>query len=226
MAFPNWLGSNARHSKAPSRISAPRSLAPRKPLEEISIEAGALRTAASADGRLIWATSAPMDVGSRVALKLTGVGKATFRVTGTVAGIRPKGDAIGMEVEVDEDQRGLVRHIFEHLAGGSDMPRVRPPRYRLMWPAVVLLPSGATYMNTVSVSAGGCGLSWRAARPRIGSVYYVRLGPQPSAACLRAMVSWVREAPDGVRVGFRFVGGETAKLTAILEQTKPGVLTE
>jgi len=225
MELPRWFGSVGR-SKAPSRSPVPRSPASREPPQEIAIEAGALRSGASSDGRLVWAPTAPVAVGRRVALKLTGVGKSTFRVTGTVAGTRPKGDTVGMEMEVDEDQRGLVRRILEHLAGRTDMPRVRPPRYRLIWPAVVLLPSGATYMNTVSVSEGGCGLGWRAPRPRIGSVYHVRLGPEQSSLCLRAMVCWIREAPTGMRVGLRFVGGETAKLAPALERARPGAPTE
>jgi len=227
MTFPNWLGGATRQLKAPSRTPAPRPPLSPGPLEEIAIDARELQMAASSDGRLVWASAAPAGVGRRVALRITGLGTATtFRVTGTTAGSRPKGSTPGMEMEVDEDQRGLVRHVLEHLAGRADMPRVRPPRYRLMWPAVVLLPSGATYMNTVSVSAGGCGLSWRAPRPRIGSVHFVNLGPGRSAVCLRAMVCWIREGQGGVRVGLRFVGGETMRLAAVLEQTRPGAPDE
>ncbi len=162
-----------------------------------------------------------------MALTISGVGKAVVRVTGTVGEAHAAGDAHAAQLEVDEDQRGLVRRLLEHLAGRADMPRARPPRYRLRWPALVLLPSGPVYMRTVSVSAGGCGLSWNGPRPRIGSVYFVRLGAGQGAPCLRAMACWVREQPGGARVGFRFVGGgENAKLELLLEQARPDLVTE
>ncbi len=54
--------------------------------------------------------------------------------------------------------------------------RTRAPRYRLALPAFVQTATSTTYMNTFSVSRGGCGLSWSGQVPRIGSVLYVRLG--------------------------------------------------
>ena len=227
MAFLNWFGGDAVRSKGSSPRGS-RSLAapPPEAPEEISAEAGALRTTASADGSLVWIAKAGMKVGRRVVLVFSGVGKATFRVTGMVAGSRPKGGILGTEVVVDESQRGLVRRIRDHLASGSEMPRMRPPRYRLRWPAVVLLPHGVTLMQTASVSTGGCGLHWSGPRPRIGSVYHARLGPEPNSACLRAMVCWVREAPGGMRVGFRFVGGETEKLALVLDRVRGPALVE
>ena len=104
--------------------------------------------------------------------------------------------------------------------------RPRPPRYRLKLPAVVQSATSATFMNTFSVSLGGCGLSWIGARPRLGNVIYVRLGGGRSAANLRGMVCWVRDASGGVRVGIRFVGGEESKFAAILPVLRAGSIEE
>jgi hypothetical protein len=226
MALLSLFGKNGVRSRDPSdpaEISgrAPRSAhKPRARIEKVSIDTTALRAAASSDDRLVWTATAPVEVGRRVALKLSGLGQSPIQVTGTVSGKRPRGETLATEMEVDEDQRWIVRHVLEHLADGAEMPRVRPPRHRVKWPAIVILESGATYMNTVSVSAGGCGLCWSGTPPRVGTLYLMRLGPGLSGPCLRGVVCWVREASGGVRVGFRFVGGETAKLALVLEQAE------
>lgn len=100
--------------------------------------------------------------------------------------------------------------------------RARAPRFRLVLPAFVQSATATTYMNTFSVSRGGCGLTWSGQRPRLGSVLYVRLGGGRGAASLRAMVCWARDLAGSQRVGVRFVGGEEAKLAALFSQLTPG----
>jgi hypothetical protein len=109
-------------------------------------------------------------------------------------------------------------------AAGARRPRA--PRYRLVLPAFVQTATSTTYMNTFSVSRGGCGLSWSGQRPRLGSVLYVRLGGGRAAASLRAMVCWARDVSGASRVGVRFVGGEEAKLAVLLAQAAAGAVQE
>lgn len=104
--------------------------------------------------------------------------------------------------------------------------RTRAPRYRLALPAFVQTAASTTYMNTFSVSRGGCGLSWSGQVPRIGSGLNVRLGGGQTAASLRAMVCWARQVKGAQRVGVRFVGGEEAKLAVMLAQVTAGAKQE
>jgi hypothetical protein len=104
--------------------------------------------------------------------------------------------------------------------------RARAPRYRLVLPAFVQTATSTTYMNTFSVSRGGCGLTWSGQVPRLGSVIYVRLGGGRAAASMRAMACWARQVSGVQRVGVRFVGGEEAKLATLLAQSTPGAQQE
>jgi hypothetical protein len=86
---------------------------------------------------------------------------------------------------------------------------------------VVSLPSGNTFMNTFSVSRGGCGLAWIGSAPGLGDTYFVRLGAGRGAASLRAMVCWTQASGRQLRVGVRFVSGQDSELQALLAGSSP-----
>ena len=210
---------NTNGNARPSRPAA----ASQGPAEEIAVDARSLRRPGpGGEERLLCSTSKLIDKGRRVVVVISGVGDATFHLSGTVADVARSASGLDVQVAVDEDRRGLLRRIFAFVQGGGEMPRARAPRYRISLPAVVLTPAGSTYMSTFSISRGGCGLVWSGSRPRLGSVLYVRLGGGASAPTVRGMVSWLRDERAGMRVGLRFVGGQEAQLASFLEAVRPG----
>jgi hypothetical protein len=194
--------------------------------EHVAVEARSLREAElSVEGRLLLPGRAAALPGGRVALSISGIEQAAFAITGTMRAVRGGGAGPRIDLEVDEDQRGLLTRILEHVKKGAERPRARAPRLRISMPAVVSTPDGATYMNTFSLSRGGCGLRWSGAAPRVGNAFLIRLGAGFSAPTVRATVCWVREEGSGLRVGFRFVGGQDGHLEALLDTAAGAVAT-
>ncbi len=192
-----------------------------KPVEEpagrVAVEARSLREAElSPEGRLLLPAGGAVAPVGRVALHVSGIEEAVFAIHGSLRATRGSGTGQQLVVEVDEAQRALVERILRHVRTGAAPPRARPPRLRLSIPAVVATPEGATYMNTFSLSRGGCGLRWSGPPPQVGSTVHLRLGAGFSVPTLRATVCWVEEQGSRLRVGFRFVGGQDGRLEALL----------
>jgi hypothetical protein len=171
----------------------------------------------SDSGRLVTTTTKPIARGRRVTVAVSGPGSVMAPLTGVAASIRSEGSASTIEIDLDGDQRGAVGRLLGFLRTGKDAPRARAPRYPLALPVFVTSGAGSTYMNTFSVSRGGCGLAWNGAPPRVGSMLDLRLGSGAGSAAFRAMVCWVREQNHGRRVGIRFVAGQDAALVALLK---------
>ena len=216
MAFFRKPTATAAARPTPTPLPAPRPVA--EPQEHLTVEASSLREAElSPDGRLLFPSQSAPAIGCRVAILIVGVDQAAFAITGTVQAARGAGSGRRLAAAIDEDQRVLLRRILAHVQDGAERPRARAPRLRISMPAVVTTSAGTVYMNTFSVSRGGCGLRWSGTAPRIGSVVHLRLGAGFSAPILRAMVCWVEEQRSGLRVGFRFVNGQDGRLDALLD---------
>jgi len=170
-------------------------------------------------GRLTVAAAMPITAGDRVLLAVTGVDSQPLPLEGVVAHISRSGGAVKAELDVNEEQRGLVARLLAHVQRGAEAPRARPPRHRAKLPAVITLNQGSVFMVTTSVSRGGCGLVWSGPAPRIGSVVFVRLGSGPRAAAARGMICWFRQEERGARAGVRFVPGQEIDVTRLLGKT-------
>lgn len=225
MTFLSWFRRDEPAAEARA-VRAPAPAAPAAPeaVESIPVEARVLVAGwRAAEGRLVVPALAPVGRGRRVALLVSGAGRASLTVTGLVAAVSPAGGAYSVEVVVDPERHALVGRVQDFLHGRAEMPKVRAPRYRLALPAAVCSRTGYVYMTTSSVSQGGCGLAWSGPAPRPGSGLHIRLGGGPRAAAFRAMVCWVQDGKGGLRVGVRFLAGEEAKLAALLGEAQRGV---
>jgi hypothetical protein len=214
---PKRAPASPRKRPTPAPTTAPPSV------EELTIEARELSSAwRPGDGHMVLSTPSSVGRGRRVSVKISGVTGVAARVHGQVASVRVSKESCHAEVLVDEDGRLLLGRILEFLRGGEETLKVRPPRYRISLPAVVSWASGHSFMKTVSLSQGGCGLAWSGMRPQVGSGIYLRLGAAPRQASFRGKVCWVREAKNGVRVGVRFLAGDEPGLAALLAEARLG----
>jgi hypothetical protein len=189
-----------------------------EPLQYVSVEAGALGTARlTGTGLLLVAAAGEARRGERVTLLVSGIEQAVFPITGMVREAQGSGASRLLEILIDEDRRGLLQRILEHVQDGAARPRARAPRFRVSMPAVVATSGGAQYMTAFSLSRGGCALRWTGPAPSRGSTHELRLGAGASAPLVRAVVCWVKEEPSGTRVGFRLVAGQDGRLDALLD---------
>jgi len=224
--FQVFRSSSKPATLAPSlrRVPPPAPAAP-PPVKELQLEARTLANAWLPDeGRLVVTTLSPVGRGQRVLVNVSGLGGVTLGVTGLVTTVCANGGACLAEIEVDQERRPLVGRILEFLKGNAPKLMARAPRYGLSLPTVVYSESGNTYMNTFSVSTGGCGLTWSGPPPRLGGGVHVRLGSGAGAASFRAVVRWTRPEPKSLRVGLRFLDGEEAKLAALLGEANRGAV--
>jgi len=156
--------------------------------------------------------------GRRVALRMAGDIGIDAPVLGTVK------DAVSMRgihsaaIEVDADREPILRRAFEFLEGRAGRPMVRAPRYRMAVPVVVASGYALTYMNTFSLSRGGCGIDWTGAKPATGAFLDMRVGSGTRCAKVRARVRWVK--PDGARfkVGVSFLSGDHSAIDRLIAE--------
>jgi hypothetical protein len=141
-------------------------------------------------------------------------------IAGVVQAVLSNSGLATLEISVDEDQRAAVQRLLGFLQSGKDAPRARPPRYRAALPVFVSSREGSTYMNTFSVSRGGCGVTWIGTRPKVGSMLELRFGSGKATASFRAMVCWARDHKSGQRVGLRFVAGEEGPWISLLKAAR------
>lgn len=230
MTVVQWIRSQVEPAspaprKRPSLVPEPRRTPTPAPIEELAIGAHELPAAwRPADNRLIVTTRSPVVRGRRVVVRIEGVAGVTSPLTGRVAGARPSAGGCVAEIEIDSDRRPLLRRVVKFLRGEAAAPRVRAPRYRLSIPVVVCSALGRTYMNTFSLSQGGCGLVWSGDRPRLGGGLHLRLGGGSKSAAFRAAVCWVSDEQGGLRVGVRFLDGDTSGLATLLDEVRRGAV--
>jgi hypothetical protein len=77
----------------------------------------------------------------------------------------------------------------------------------------VVARQGELYMNTVSLSAGGCSLRWSGPAPRVGQVIRLRFGAGSSKVAVDGEVRWVRSG-SSTTVGLRFADTRAASILA------------
>jgi hypothetical protein len=186
--------------------------------EDVWLEAEQLAAVWSSEsGRLVASVPRPIAKGSPVAVRVSGPGSVMGPLSGVVVSAAPLASGCRLEIDLQADQRGAVGRILGYLRTGKDAPRARAARHPLALPVFVETGGNSTYMNTFSVSRGGCGLVWLGEPPRIGDALNLRLGSGQSSAAFRAMVCWVRESGRERRVGIRFVSGQDGPLAALMD---------
>jgi hypothetical protein len=176
--------------------------------------------------RLTLRTRERLSAGRRVALKLeSGLGIGA-PVVGTVREAASAGIGHTAVIEVDADREPILRRVFEYLEGRAGAPRERAPRYRMVVPVVVTSAYALSYMNTFSLSRGGCGIDWTGPRPVNGAFVDLRIGTGNNGARLRARVRWVRPEGSLFKVGASFLSGDDTALERIISaRASPDVAT-
>lgn len=160
--------------------------------------------------------------GRRVALRMAGDIGIDAPVLGTVKEAASARGIHSAAIEVDVDREPMLRRAFEFLEGRAGRPMVRAPRYKMAVPVVIASGYALTYMNTFSLSRGGCGIDWTGAKPSTGAFLDMRVGSGNRCAKVRARVRWVK--PDGskFKVGVSFLAGDDSAVERLIAE-RPGV---
>jgi hypothetical protein len=136
-----------------------------------------------------------------------GTGGETGTLLGTVVGSRRQGAQFQIEIAPVPESLRVVSLAAAAARGVPVSFRKRATRHRLRIPVVVAGASEGSYMNTTSVSAGGCAIRWSGPLPAVGQAVGLRFGVGSRAVCLQGVVRWARNRASGPAVGVEFQGG-------------------
>jgi hypothetical protein len=159
-----------------------------------------------------------LPAGEAVVIRIARPAGPELSLVGIVAQSTPAGEGWRVTVAPGIEDEQVVHELMARDRADRPAHRVREPRYPLSIPVVVSSATGRQLMTTTSVSLSGCGLAWSGARPQVGSYLDLHMGTARTGAAVRARVAWVREAPRGLRVGLRLVGGDLTGWARFLVQ--------
>lgn len=227
MAIASWLrarSGTAVPAVAPRPTSRPavgpaRTPAPLCRLSVLRLEEQAVAAAWSpAQRRLAVPAEERLQAGEAVVIRIARPVGPELSLVGIVAQSTPAGEGWRVTVAPGVEDEQVVHELMARDRGDRPAHRVREPRYPLSIPAVVGSAAGRQLMTTTSVSLSGCGLAWSGPRPPVGGSLDLQMGSARTGAAVRARVAWVREAPRGLRVGLRLVGGDLTGWARFLVQ--------
>jgi hypothetical protein len=147
-----------------------------------------------------------------------GEGDETGTLLGTVVSTRRQGSQHLIEVAPEQESFRLASLAAAAARGVPVALRKRAPRQRLKLPVVVAGLLQGSYMNTTSVSAGGCAIRWAGPLPAVGSPVGLRFGVGSRVVCLQGVVRWAKNRASGPAVGVEFqgTGASAAGWTSLL----------
>jgi hypothetical protein len=135
-----------------------------------------------------------------------------FRATivGTVTAARRSGAGFAVEVTPDSESAGALRLLDAAARGEPVRFRERPARYLVKVPAAVVGRLADVFMQTLSLSQGGCSLRWSGAVPRAGQTLRLRFGAGSSKFEIDGVVCWTGTTGSSAGVGIRFTDPRSA----------------
>jgi hypothetical protein len=159
--------------------------------------------------RLVLPTRGSLRTQQRVAARITVLDRGVAAtITGRVASASRQENVHRIELAPDELRLRALERLLAIARGAMIEYRPRVPRYLVTIPAVVHGPAGPTYMTTISVSEGGCGLAWSGPVPAtLGARLDIRLGAGSRAVMFRSVVCWTARSGNTSTAGVRFVAG-------------------
>ncbi len=119
----------------------------------------------------------------------------------------------GVDVHLEPASFPAARYLAAVAAGEPVKFTVRPPRYAVQRTVLVILGGEKVETRTVTISEGGCSLTWPAgnAPPSPGELLALRLGNGFLAPVTEAVVAWTDgvspEGSFGVRIVAEGRGG-------------------
>lgn len=149
-------------------------------------------------------------------ISLAGLG-VTATITGRARNIHGHSTGAQVELEPDPSRLRALEWLVEVASGASVSYQPRAARYHASLPAVVAGPTGPVFMNTLTVSEGGCGVAWSGPTPALDQPIDIRIGAGRTAASFCAEVRWTSPAARPPAVGLQFAGGDRAAWAHLLE---------